>query len=62
MRFTGYLALILLGLGVAIIAGVALFDPHGGHGVAGWVWLAFLSLALGLLLGVLYLIIRAFRR
>lgn len=62
MRFTGILALLLLGLGAAILAGVAILDPHGGHGVAGWVWLAFLSLALGLVLGVLYLIVRAFRR
>lgn len=62
MRFTGRLALILIGLGLAIIAGVAVFDPHGGHGVAGWVWLAFLAIALGLLLGLLALIMRVFSR
>lgn len=58
----GKLSLILLGLGAACIAGVALLDPYGGHGVAGWVWLGFLSIALGVLLGLLHLIRRAFRR
>jgi len=58
----GKISLLLLCLGAAFLGGVALLDPYGGHGVAGWVWLGFLSIALGVLLGLLTLIRRAFRR
>ncbi len=56
----GRAAVVCLVLAGTILGGVALWDPHGGHGVAGWVWLAFLLIALGLLLGLVRLLVWAF--
>jgi hypothetical protein len=53
--------LVLLGLGLLIAACVAIFDPYGGHSVAGWVLLAGLFVVLGALCFV-YVFVRAILR
>jgi hypothetical protein len=53
--------LVLLGLGLLILACVAIFSPHGGHSVSGWVMLAALFIVLSLLC-LAYVFVRAILR
>jgi hypothetical protein len=58
----GLTALVSLGLGLVIMGSVAIFNPYGGHSVAGWVLLSFFLIALGVVLGIVHFIRRAIAR